>query len=568
MAKKSESIVFKPTQQHQISMLPPSLDELIDKHHPVRVVNKVIDQIDLTKLFSTYKGGGASSYHPRMLLKVLIYGYVTNLYSSRKIETALSENIHFMWLAGMQRPDHNTINRFRGKRLAPYIKEIFVQVVQLLAGEGVLDLKTVYTDGTFMESRANRYTFVWAKNTARHKANLINQLEQVWAYAQSVTDAEGKHTEAIDFHQISPEKVDQVIEKIDQQLRQAPDDAVCKKQQRKVKELKKKASERLAAYHQQEELLDGRNSYSKTDPDATFMRTKQDRLGKGELRPGYNLQISSADQFIVHWSLHQTSNDSVTLPVHLQELAQYVKQSPKHVVTDAGYGSEENYTWLEAHGIQAYVKYSEFDKEQAGRSAWKDRQEFAPANLYYNTERDCYYCPMGQPMSKVGIETGVSDNGFEKQLHRYRAQNCRGCPLLGRCHSGAGNREIVVNHKLNGYRAKARQRLTSAQGVAYRSQRSVDTEPVFGQLKYNWKFNRFTMFGKVKTASEFGLLAMAHNLSKWIKNPENGPKMTWYTQNRTRHNFLGSTRVLLNKIYRLFTPKCFNFHRIALIHVS
>lgn len=560
MAKLSESIVFKPTQQHQISMLPPSLDELIDTHHPVRVVNKVVDQIDLTKLFSTYKGGGTSSYHPRMLLKVLIYGYLTNVYSSRKIESALSENIHFMWLSGMQRPDHNTINRFRGIRLAPYIKEIFVQVVHLLVDEGVLDIKAVYTDGTFMEARSNRYTFVWAKNTARHKENLIKQLEQVWTYAQSITDTESKDTEPIHFHQISPEKVDQVIDKIDQILQQAPDDEVCKKQKNKVKQLKKKASERLAIYNQQEQLLDGRSSYSKTDPDATFMRTKQDRLGTGELRPGYNLQVSSSSQFIVHWSLHQNSNDSVTLPGHLQEFSQYVQQLPEVLVADAGYGSEENYTWLESHDIQAYVKYSEFDKEQSNQSKWKHQQEFAPTNLYYNVDKDCYYCPMGQPMTKVRVETGQSDNGFEKQLHRYRAQNCQGCPMRGRCHKGEGNREIVINHKLNAYKAQARERLISPEGMAYRRQRSVDTEPVFGQLKSNWKFNRFTTFGKVKAGSEFGLLAMAHNLSKWIKSPKNGPNTTWYTPKRIRRNFLKTTRELLNKIHPLFTPEFLKFH--------
>jgi transposase len=565
MANKFESLVFKPTQQHQMSMLPPSLDELIDSHHPVRVVNKVVDQIDLSTLYSTYKGGGTSSYHPRMLLKVLIYGYVTNLYSSRKMETALKENIHFMWLAGMQRPDHNTINRFRGKRLAPYIKEIFVQVVHLLVDEGVLDLKAIFTDGTFMEARSNRYTFVWAKNTARHKTNLINQLEHVWTYAQSVTDTESKDTEPIDFKKISPDKVDEVIQKIDQQLQQAPDDAVCKKQKQKVKQLKKKAAERLDTYNRQQELLDGRKSYSKTDPDATFMRTKQDRLGKGELRPGYNLQVSSADQFIVHWSLHQTSNDSITLPGHLQEFNEYVHQLPKHLVADAGYGSEENYNWLEGHGIQAYVKYSEFDKEQAGGSKWKQRQEFASANLYYNAEKDCYYCPMGQPMTKVGIEPGMSDNGFEKKLHRYRAQNCRGCPMRGRCFKGDGNREIVVNHNLNAYKAQARERLISPQGVAYRCQRSVDTEPVFGQLKYNWKFDRFTMFGKVKAGSEFGLLAIAHNLCKWINNTKNGPNNRWYIPKRTCRNFLPATNELVAKIFQHFDHKFFHLHHLALV---
>lgn len=555
MAYKSESVVFKSTQQHQLSMLPPSLDELIDAHHPVRVVNKVVDQIDLSKLFSTYKGGGTSSYHPRMLLKVLVYGYVTNLYSSRKIETALSENIHFMWLAGMQRPDHNTINRFRGKRLAPYIKEVFVQVVHLLVDEGVLDLKAVYTDGTFMEARSNRYTFVWAKNTARHKANLIKQVEKVWAYAQSVTDQEAGDTQPINFKEITPEKIDQVIDTIDKQLQQAGDDRVCKKQKSKVKQLKKKAAERLTSYNDQEKLLNGRNSYSKTDPDATFMRTKQDRLGKGELRPGYNLQVSSSDQFIVHWSLHQTPNDSVTLPEHLHEFNHYVQQLPQHVVADAGYGSEQNYDWLQRHNITAYVKYSEFDREQAAGPKWEKAQEFAPARLHYNPKLDCYYCPMGQPMTKVGVETGVSDNGFEKQLHRYRAQNCQGCPLRGRCHKGRGNREITVNHALNAYKAQARELLTSPEGIAHRFKRGVDTEPVFGQLKYNWKFDRFTTFGKAKADSEFGLLAIAHNLCKWINSPTKSPKKRWYTPKSTLDNLFKHAQLKLNQISYIIAQK-------------
>jgi transposase len=529
MAKISEKIVFKTHQQNQISMLPPSLDELIDSHHPVRVVNTVVDHIDLSKLLATYKGGGTSSYHPRMLLKVLIYGYMTNIYSSRKMEAALKENIHFMWLAGMLRPDHNTINRFRGDRLAPYIKEVFFRVVKLLVDEGVLDLKTVYTDGTFMESRANRHTFVWAKNTARHKARLIEQLDQVWAYAQSVSDTEAEQDESPDFSSISPEKLEQVIDDIDQLLEQAPDDPVCSKHKKKVKQLKKQAPERLGRYKEQEQILNGRNSYSKTDPDATFMRTKQDRLGKGEPRPGYNLQASSVNQVIVHWSLHQSPNDSVTLPVHLQEFEEQTGTLPEAVVTDAGYGSEENYTWLDDHHIDAYVKYSEFYREQTNSQAWQRKQEFAPANLYYNASQDCYYCPMGQAMTKVGVEQVISDNGFTKTVHRYRAQNCRGCPLRGRCHNKPGNREIKVNHTLNAFRARAHRLLTSPQGKAYRSQRSVDTEPVFGQLKYNWKFNRFTMFGMDKIASEFGLLAMAHNLSKWMKNTGNGPKQRWYT---------------------------------------
>ena len=141
----SKKVVFKTYDQGQLSLLPPSYDDLVPSNHPVRIVNTIIDHIDISSLEKTYKGGGASSYHPRMLLKVLIYSYLRNTYSSRKIEQALHENVHFMWLSG-QSKDHNTINDFRGKRLKGHLKKIFNQVVLLLAAEGHLSLKDLYAN--------------------------------------------------------------------------------------------------------------------------------------------------------------------------------------------------------------------------------------------------------------------------------------------------------------------------------------------------------------------------------------------------------------------------------------
>lgn len=168
MAKKSTP-VFKIYAQNQAMLLPPSLDELIAKDHPVRVVDEVIDKINLTPLLNKYEGGGTSSYHPKMLLKVLVYSYVNNVYSSRKIEESVKENINLMWLAGMNRPDHNTINRFRGERLKDVLREIFVQVVELLVEEGLISLKEIYVDGTKLEANANKYTFVWGKSIKTNK---------------------------------------------------------------------------------------------------------------------------------------------------------------------------------------------------------------------------------------------------------------------------------------------------------------------------------------------------------------------------------------------------------------
>ena len=207
--------VFKAYHQRQAMLLPPSLDELIVANHPVRVVDDVLSKIDIEPLVRMYKTGGSSSYHPGMLLKVLVYAYINNIYSSRKIEEALQQNIHFMWLSGMSTPDHNTINRFRGERLKEPLKKIFTQVVQLLAAEGLLSIKELYTDGTKIEANANRYTFVWGNAIKTNKEKIKLQLEELWKHAQSVAASEMDDTDPSGFDKIDKEKVAETIAKID-----------------------------------------------------------------------------------------------------------------------------------------------------------------------------------------------------------------------------------------------------------------------------------------------------------------------------------------------------------------
>ena len=169
------NIVFKPYQFNPQMLLPPSFDELIDKNHPVRVVQQIISEIKIDGLIDQYKGGGTSSYHPRMLLSAIVFAYLSNTYSSRKIEAALKENIHYMWLTGMSTPDHNTINRFRSSKLKNEIKEIFAQVVTLLVKEELVSIEEGYTDGTKIEANANKYTFVWGKAIKTQKEKIAKQ---------------------------------------------------------------------------------------------------------------------------------------------------------------------------------------------------------------------------------------------------------------------------------------------------------------------------------------------------------------------------------------------------------
>ena len=219
MSKTRRNIPFKDYSPRQGMLLPPSLDELIPEDHPVRVVDRILDDVDISFLISSYRGGGTSSYHPKMMLKVIIYSYLRNIYSSRKIEEALKESIHFMWLSGMSYPDHNTINRFRGERLENSLKDIFSQVVLLLADEGHVSLKKAYIDGTKIEANASRYSFVWGRSIATSRERIKKQLDELWQYVQQVYESELTEPDKPDFTEISPEKVEKAIDQINQALK-------------------------------------------------------------------------------------------------------------------------------------------------------------------------------------------------------------------------------------------------------------------------------------------------------------------------------------------------------------
>ena len=287
--------VFKAYLQNEALLLPPSLEELIPANHPVRVVNAVINQINLQPLLSAYSGGGCSSYHPLLLLKVIVYGYMTNVYSSRKLEEACKSHIHFMWLAAMNTPDHNTINTFRSIKLQEPLKNIFIQVVALLAAEGLLSIKELYTDGTKIEANANRYSFVWGNAIKTNKEKMARQLETMWQYAQSIADKELQDSTPTDFKTIDAQKVKAVVEKIDAAIKDKP---VSKNFKQKLNYVKKNYENNLEKYTKQEAILgDNRTSYSKTDNDATFMRMKEDHMKNGQLKPAYNVQASTNNQF-------------------------------------------------------------------------------------------------------------------------------------------------------------------------------------------------------------------------------------------------------------------------------
>lgn len=511
MAKRILSVAFKAYHQHQGMLLPPSLDELIGADHPVRIVSQVLDNIDIDPLLKKYRGGGASSFHPRMLLKVLVYAYINNNYSSRKIEAALQENIHYMWLSGMSTPDHNTINRFRSERLKEVLRQVFTQVVVLLSEQGLLNIKELYTDGTKIEASANRYTFVWGNAIKTSKERIKKQLGELWQYAQSIAAAELPDTDPTSFNKIDADKVAETIDQINEALKDKP---VNKQVKQKLNYAKKNWPSSLNKYEQQEKILQGRKSYSKTDTDASFMRMKEDHMRNGQLKPAYNLQVSSNNQYIVNYSLHQTTADTTTLQQHTELYKTQYGHHPEVITADAGYGSEENYQYLQLSDIENYVKYNYFDKEQSSRADKK--HPFKADHLFYNEDKDCYYCPMGQQMKNIGTVQSKTKTGFIQNTTRYQATNCLGCPLRVSCHKSKGNRIIEINHALKKYKQQVKQNLQSEKGIYHRKKRPADVEPVFANIKNNHQFKRFMLRGIAKVEIETGLLALAHNLRKKV----------------------------------------------------
>lgn len=530
--KRHNAITFKPYSQNQGWLFPPTLGQMIPEHHKVRLVNDAIDGMDIDPILSTYKGGGTSSYHPKMLLKVLVYGYTEKIYSSRKLEKALKENICFMWLGGMQQPDHNTLNIFRRHRLNKTVKEVFAQVLLLLIEQGYVKLEDYYVDGTIMESVANRYTFVWSKNVERYKTSLLNKIADLISYIEHTNEKEiePKQTKEAtpvlnkdELKVTDSEALKQTINRLNEGLASSTEPVKeLKKKKTRLNNLKNKHLPKLEGYEKQESLLDGRSSYSKTDTDATFMRTKDDHLRNGQVRACYNIQIGTEEQYIINYTLHQTPSDKFIFINHMDNtnglLDSIGANKPASIIADGGYGSEENYEYLEKQKVDAYVKYPGFYKQQKGN---KFKNPFDSRTLYYNEDLDVIICPMGQNMKHIGTKERETKTGRIRHLDLYSATNCNNCPLKGRCTKAKGNRIIEVNHKVKEYQNKACQLLTSEQGRQKSKQRSIDVEPVFGQIKESRGFKRFMLTSLEGVEIETALLSIAHNFVKWHIQREN-----------------------------------------------
>ena len=515
MAKIKTSVIFKRYPQQQSLLLPPSLEDLIASKHLVRVVNEVVESMDMSELINLYKGGGTSSYHPRMLLKILLYAYSVKIYTGRKIAKALTQDIHFMWLSGMSRPDFRTINNFRSSKAKEVIEALFKELLEFLVAHQYIKLENYFCDGTTLRADANQHKMVWKKNAERYGKKTLDNCRELFKQIDELNRQENKGYGSSDLEEyggtsaITKEAIAEKVAGLNDTIRTA----ATKSRRRKAMTLKKKLKEaehKIDKYNNQIIKAGKRSGYNKTDPDASAMMMKN----KVEVLPAYNVLAGSEEQFITGMSVHQSTHDGICFADHLNQIEQQQPYKPDRIIADSIFGTEQNYELLEQKEIANYMKFPLYHKEQT-KSYQQNR--FLKENFSYDPVTDSYGCPNDERLIFKGKHQQTHKRtGYKSVVKIYECNNCPGCPLYQQCckSTKGNNRKIEVNEKLEEFKQQARENLHTELGQALKKRRSIEIESCFGDIKHNMGFRRFHLRGLSKVKTEFTLVAMAHNLRK------------------------------------------------------
>lgn len=519
--------LFKPYDNRQSTVIF-DIQDYIPTHHVARVVDEMVERIPKEQLYRYYSGGGRPAFHPKMMLKVILYAYSQKIYSCRDIEKMTKENLPTMWLAGMQTPDFRTINAFRGKRMKAMMDQLFETMILQLIEDQWITMENYFLDGTKIEANANKYSFVWKKSTVRWEAQLKQRIQETLVHIDTIAaqeELEISHSKeeatAEDLEAIAnqlAEKVDALSEAIEN-----TEESQLRKQLRSrrstlkkpMKQIRENFLPRMEKYQTYQTILGDRNSFSKTDPDATFMRMKEDHMRNGQLKPGYNVQMATENQLIVDYSVHQRPNDTRCFIPHLEKLAASNLPMPQRIIADAGYGSEANYLYAigeeKSPRFEFLIPYGTYLKEQK-RAYKKDIKNFK--NWTYRAHEDDYICPNNRRVVFKKYLNRKNRSGYVQSYKIYECESCLDCPLKPQCTKAKGNRQIFWNTIFEEMKAKAKAALESEEEAAIYAQRKVEVESVFGHIKGNRSFRRFSLRGIDKVHTEFGIVAIAHNILK------------------------------------------------------
>ena len=492
-----------------------------EENHPAYYIHQLVESLAISKPNIM---GRPREYDPRMLLKLVLLAYSYGIVSCRKIERFAQENIVAMWLTQEQRPTYRTIARFIvSNELTEMIQTSFKEFHDYLQKAGLID-EASFIDGTKILANANKYSFVWKKRTIKYSdlnvakaRQLINEMQREVSLAANLDDFQ------IDELDTTIALLEQRIEELNKQV-----DETAKVSPNPAKQERRHAKKYLRAldhcrqknfeYKTQITTAGQRNSYSKTDHDATFMRLKEDPMRNGQTKPAYNLQIMTNSQFVLGYDLMQNPTDTRTLIPFLTQLAQN-EVLGREIVADAGYGSERNYKYIEDQlpDCTALIPYSTMLKENSRKWKSDDRKVM---NWKYNAQDDYYVNPVGVRFNFKRYAYRNDKYGFRRDFKVYQAEKYNENHQINpQALTPHGNTKyIMVNPQWEYFKAKARKSLSNSNNYF---RRKYDVETVFGNLKAYLGFTRFTVRGLKKAKGQIGIALMALNMKKLAGRPTN-----------------------------------------------
>ena len=500
--------------------LPLNIEPSVPASDPVRLLSAFVEGMDLSDLYKTYDRIRKNQATPRQMLKIVLYAAMNRLYSSRDIESACRRDINFMYLLeGTPAPDHATIARFISLHFSECSKEILAGMSEALYAMGELSGKSIFIDGTKIESVANKYTFVWKKAVTKSQAKLLEKIERFTAECEDLYGIRIVYNDKIDIG---------TLKRLRKELMKIGDEEGIvfvkgaghrKSQLQKTVEELDEYMRRLSDYKEKLETLGTRNSYSKTDPDATFMRMKEDAMRNGQLKPAYNIQHGVDSEYITWVDISAHPTDTRTLIPLLKDMEKHLSFKYTEIVADAGYESEENYAFLEGNGQLSFIKPTNYEISKTRRY----RKDISRAeNMAYDKERDLYICHAGKELPVLYERKPKNESGYRRKITIYGCSDCGGCPYKSDCIHGNNcntpmeerNKTIQVSKKMLEYRKKDLERITGEYGTLLRVNRSIQAEGSFADVKEDMNFRRYLYRGKKNALAQSIILAMGRNISK------------------------------------------------------
>ena len=498
--------------------LPLNIETMIPEDDSVRLLSQFVEAMDLTDLYSTYER--INSVSPRTLLKIVLYSYMNGDYSSRSMELDCKRDINFMFLLeGAPVPDHATFARFRSIHFAPCSKRILAEMSNALFDLGEISGETIFIDGTKIEAAANKYTFVWKKAVTKNQTKLLIKLADFVAECEQLYDLKIVYGDTVKMKHVK--KLRKKLYAIKQAENVVFVHGIGKRKtplQKSIETLEDYLS-RLKKYNHQIHICGGRNSYSKTDHDATFMRMKEDAMGNGQLKPAYNLQHGVDSEYITWLAIGPQPTDATTLIPFLKDAEEHLKFKYKNITTDAGYESEENYVFLEENGQLSYIKPANYEISKTRRY----RNDIGRMeNMEYDAESDAYICRNAKRLVPDHVRHSKSKTGYISEKTIYKCEDCSGCPYKTECIKGNNcktpleerTKTLQAAKTFLKYRQEDLERILTDEGIVLRMNRSIQAEGSFGDLKQDMQFRRYVSKGTSNVLAESILLAMARNINK------------------------------------------------------